>query len=176
MSKKKFVALVSADEVNKTSHSKFTASYKHYQLRMYERVRVRVKERLKEIPKSNVCIRINQIQYEIFTAFRHLSQLWIITAHFGNIFHALDRLSVGTCNVVFFFGARFTMYAEINFHLYQTATAPKERTECVAYINIYIFFVLLHEKYGRQEWEREKKSLLRTLTNAQPLNSISFTG
>lgn len=28
---------------------------------------------------------INQIQYEIFTAFRHLSRLWIITAHFARM-------------------------------------------------------------------------------------------
>lgn len=35
-----------------------------------------------KIPDASVCIWINQIQYEIFTAFRHLSRRWIITAHF----------------------------------------------------------------------------------------------
>lgn len=51
---------------------------------------------------NSVCIWINQIQYEIFTAFRHLSQLWIITAHFGNIFHALGPLPLSLCTCMSF--------------------------------------------------------------------------
>lgn len=103
----KYVVRVSADVVNKTGHyegkkSNFAAWFKAWWnsstiIRTPLTVVVPAitwLRRKQKIPDVSVCIWINQIQYEIFTAFRHLSRLWIITAHFREWMSKWEQVSV----------------------------------------------------------------------------------